>query len=202
MIFVLGAMTILAIPFLAQAASPDAGTILRDIEDKPTLPERERDGIIETLPQETVPEVKGPRVLVKGFQIKGATLFTEETLQGVLKEYINKELTFAELFKAAEKITSYYAAEGYITRAYLPPQEVTDGIIKIILIEGRLEDVVPDKDSESRLDFNRAKQYIIAAQDINKPLRLDRLERGMLLLNDLPGIAAASNLRAGAKGEW
>ena len=196
MVLVLCGMTI---PFGAQAASPDAGTILRDIEDKPTLPARERDGTIETLPRETTPEIKGPRVLVKGFQIKGATLFTEETLQGVLTEYINKELTFAQLLKAAEKITSYYAAQGYVTRAYLPPQELVDGIIKIILIEGRLEDVVPDKDSESRLDFNRAKQYIIAAQDINKPLRLDRIERGMLLLNDLPGITAASNLRAGTK---
>lgn len=186
------------IPFAAQAAPPDAGTILR-VEDKPTLPARERDVITETIPQETKPEVKGPKVLVKGFQIKGATLFTEETLQEVLEEYIGKELTFAELHQAAGKLTSYYAAKGYITRVYLPPQELRDGIIKIMLIEGRLEDVVPDKDSESRLDFNRAKQYIITAQDINKPLRLNRIERGMLLLNDLPGITALSTLRAGTK---
>lgn len=181
------------------ASQPDAGTILRDIKDKPALPEREPDGKIETRPDVIAPEVAGPKVLVKGFRIKGATIFKEEALTALLQEYIGKELAFSELQKAAEKITAYYTAHGYIARVYLPPQEIKDGIVEIAVIEGRLEDVVPDKESKSRLDFQGAKQYITASQGIGETVRMDWLERGMLILNDLPGVAADSVLQPGTK---
>ena len=189
-----------SVPCVSHAASqPDAGTILRDIKDKPALPEKEPDGKIETRPDVIAPEVAGPKVLVKGFRIKGATIFKEEALLALLQEYIGKELAFSELQKAAEKITAYYTAHGYIARVYLPPQEIKDGIVEFAVIEGRLENVVPDKESKSRLYFQGAKQYITASQGLGETVRMDQLERGMLILNDLPGVAADSVLQSGTK---
>ena len=181
------------------ASRPDAGTILRDLKDEPALPERQPDVKIETKPDVIVREVAGPKVLVKGFRIKGETIFKEEALAASLQEYIGKELTFSELQKAAEKITAYYTAHGYVARAYLPPQEIKDGIVDIAVIEGRFEDVVPDKESDSRLDFQRAKKYITASQGLGEPISMDRLERGMLILHDIPGVAASSTLQPGTK---
>ena len=187
-------------PFVSFVASqPDAGTILRDIKDKPALPLGEPDGKVEIRPKEVAPEVAGPKVFVKGFRIKGALIFKEEALLPLLQGYIGKEHTFSELQKAADTITAHYAAHGYIARVYLPPQEIQDGIVEIVVIEGRLEEVIPDKESKSRLNFQRAKQYITVSQGIGEPVRMNRLERGMLILNDLPGVAAASTLQHGTK---
>jgi hemolysin activation/secretion protein len=181
------------------ASPPDAGAILRDIRDKPALLPGESDGKVEIRPREVAPAVAGPKVFVKGFRIKGAVIFKEETLLPLLQGYISREHSFSELQQAADKIVAYYAAQGYIVRAYLPPQEIRDGIVEIAVIEGRLEEVLPDKESKSRLNFPRARQYMTASQPIGEPVRMDRLERGMLILNDIPGVAAASTLQQGTK---
>ncbi len=181
------------------AAQPDAGTILRDIKDKPALPTGEADGNVEIRIREAAPAVAGPKVLVKGFRIKGASIFPEKTLLPLLQEYIGKECSFAELQQAAETITAYYAAQGYIARVYLPPQDVQDGIVEIAIIEGRLENVVPDKENRSRLNFERASRYITSSQKLGEPVDMKRLERGMLILNDTPGVAGASTLQQGTK---
>lgn len=196
-IFLLGG---LPAPFTAHGASPpDAGAILREIKDPPAIPERAPDSIIETSPETSGPEVAGPKIFVKGFRITGATLFAEETLAALLQEESGKNLSFSELQKAAEKITAYYTVRGYLARAYLPPQEIKDNIVEIAVIEGRLEEVIPGPESESPLDFQLAKQYITASQGIGEPVRMDRIERGMLLLNDLPGMTASSTLQPGTQ---
>jgi len=181
------------------ASQPDAGAILRDIGDKPALLPGEAEGNVEIQTKEAVPVVVGPKVFVKGFRIKGTTIFKEETLLPPLQGYIGKENTLSGLQQAADKITAYYAMHGYIARVYLPPQEIQNGIVKIVVIEGRLEEVIADRESKSRLNPPLAGRYITATQGTGEVIHMKRLERGMLLLNDLPGVGAASTLRQGTK---
>ena len=94
------------------------------------------------------------------------------------------------------RINELYRTRGYIaSRAYLPPQEIVDGIVRIAVVEGRLGAIVASSTASLR------------PQVIENHLR--RLEEGQvverapivratLLLNDLPGIEATATLRAGA----
>ncbi|MBV5340633.1 MAG: hypothetical protein J0665_13935, partial [Deltaproteobacteria bacterium] len=90
-------VTLLAASTLAASAAvpagqPDAGSILRDIGDKPkALPERPPERPLKTEPAPPA-LLKGPKVMVKGFHIIGATLFSEAELQGVLAEFIDRDL--------------------------------------------------------------------------------------------------------------
>jgi len=182
------------------AAPPDAGTIIRDIKDKPfEVPPHKPDEIIKPSVTPKEPEVKGPKIFIRGFRIKGSTRFTEEQLKTLIAEYVGKELSFAELEDVTKKIAAYYKAAGYVVRVYMPEQEVKDGIVEIIVVESRLESIELDKDSKSRLPFDRAKRYITQYQPIGELLRVDKMEKGMLLLNDLTGISVTSNLQPGSK---
>ncbi len=63
---------------------PDAGTLLREQPTPPVLPSTPQK-IEPAAPVEQAAEVAGPKILVKGFRIKGAVLISETELQGQLK---------------------------------------------------------------------------------------------------------------------
>lgn len=180
------------------ASPPDAGTIQREVEKQ--IKEQAPSPVPAPAPRPppspvTIP--RGIKVLVKDFHITGAKLFTEEKLKSLLAGFIGKELTISELQKAAETIDDFYMTKGFIAHAQLPEQEIRNGVVEIIVVEGKLEGVDIDGITKSRLRGESAKNYIIAAQPAGEPIRISSLERGMLLLNDIPGVSATSVLQPG-----
>ena len=79
------------------------------------------------------PALKAPesaRFPVKGFRISGAAAFTEAELLPLLKDFVGKELSLADLLRAADTITRYYRDRGYfVARAYIPAQDIQDGVV-------------------------------------------------------------------------
>lgn len=202
--FVILAATVVVIAIwcgAVMAAPPDAGSILREIGDKPfqAPPPAKPEELIKpkTAPKE--PEAKGPKVLVRGFKIKGATRFTEEQLKAVISGYIGRELSFGELDEIIKKLAAFYKERGYLARVYMPEQEIKDGIVEIVVVESRLESIEQDKDGKSRISFDRAKRYISNQQPEGELIMIEKMEKGMLLLNDLPGVTVTSSLEAGSK---
>ena len=50
---------------------------------------------------------------------------------------IGKNVTFKELQDLIENFNYLYATKGYVTaRAFLPPQTIENGVVKINLVEG------------------------------------------------------------------
>ena len=102
----------------AQGTSPppDAGTILREQEQKPLeVPTRPAPGI--KLDEPARPALKPadtPRILLKGFRVTGNTAFAESELLGLVGEYVGKEAGFAEFDQAAARISRYYREHGYM----------------------------------------------------------------------------------------
>jgi len=180
------------------AAPPDAGSIMRDIDEKPKiLPENPPEKLLTPAPTPAKIQ-QGPTVMVKGFHITGATLFSESELQAVLEEFTGRELDLNELNQAAQTLATYYTAKGYMAQVLLPPQEIKDGIIIIKVIEGKLGAVEVTPDSGVRFSNDRVVRTIIHNQAVGEPIRIESIEKGLLLLNDNPGIAASANLQPGA----
>lgn len=64
---------------------------------------------------------------------------TEEQVRTIMQPYIGQQVTLADLERIVEQITAIYRDQGYLTtQAYIPPQEVTDGVIRIRVVEGRI----------------------------------------------------------------
>ncbi|WP_423382563.1 ShlB/FhaC/HecB family hemolysin secretion/activation protein [Burkholderia sp. LMG 32019] len=180
------------------AQVPDAGRAMRDIETpRPDLPP-------ETVPELTVapsedaaesaPEA-GPRVLVRAFVLEGNTVFDSDTLLPLVADLAGGTLSFAELQRAAGRITAYYRGHGYVlARAYLPRQDIDDAVVRIEIVEGRYGEI--SIQNHSRV-LGAALRQPLSALHSGDVVRGPDLERSLLLLDDLAGVGARGTLRPG-----
>jgi len=179
-------------------ATPDAGALLRDYEKNtaPTLEPAKPAEVSGTAPAQEIARV-GTKVKVRSFNISSKQ-FTEATLREVVKEYVGKELTLAELQQAALKISDYYRQQGFLARAYLPQQKIQNGVVNIAVLEGSLTNIIVDPKSSTRLDNDIAVGIIADRMPVGQVLRSDNLQEGIRILNEIPGVTATAALESGS----
>jgi hemolysin activation/secretion protein len=108
-----------------------------------TVPLPEEPPVLLEEPPTPEPPTEPPdqtQVAVEKILVVGSTVFTPEDLAPVLAPYEDQLLTLAELQQAADAVTQLYLNRGYITsRAVLPNQTITDGLVQLQVLEGSLE---------------------------------------------------------------
>jgi len=142
-------------------------------------------------------------IIVKEFVFEGNTAFSDRELADVLKDFVGREITFAQLLEAEALITKKYTDRGFINSgAVIPTSDrpfSRDGAVVIIsIVEGGLEDIKVT--GLRHLDPNYVRSRVaIAAQ---KPLNKNRLLEALQLLQLNPLIDNISTeLSAGARPE-
>jgi len=152
--------------FLAQNSQTPPGNIPSDLNRErvpnpllppPTRPDPNRDRFLQPAPQpepepppapptvEPQPPAPVPQPLpaeaipVQKIQVVGSTILSPDEINALVKPLEGRSSTLAELQQVADKITEIYLNRGYITsRAVLPPQTLTAGVVQIQVIEGKL----------------------------------------------------------------
>jgi hemolysin activation/secretion protein len=172
---------------------PDAGRILETIKQVPT-PDFSSDSqpqvnvIAPIRPAMTAPV--GASFLVNGFKILGNTVLPESDLQSKLSVLIGKKLNLQQLREATEQISNYYRAKGYlIARAYVPSQQISNGIVEVQVIEGRRDKVKLESIGSPIVQSNVQVDFINNAIPQNAVISDFQLERALLLLSDTPGVS-------------
>nr|WP_228395633.1 ShlB/FhaC/HecB family hemolysin secretion/activation protein [Burkholderia cepacia] len=187
-----------SLPGQAHAQVPNAGTTMRDVEtSRPALPQ-EAAPDLEIVPSESAaqpPPEAGPRIVVRAFEVGGNTVFDSATLQALVAGLAGDTLGFADLQRAAERITAYYRERGYVlARAYLPKQDIEDGVVRIEVAEGRYGKI--EIQNHSRV-VDAVLRQPLSALHSGDVVRGSSLERSLLLLDDLAGVGARGTLRPG-----
>lgn len=183
------------------APLPDAGSLLREQQQTaPQLPDRL------PKPDEAATE-RAPltdssiKVTVKAFRFSGISgIATEAELQELLAGAIGKEQGLADLQRLAAQVTSYLRSKGFfLARAYLPKQEITAGIVEIAVIGGRVDGgaVIRTK-PPVRISSGILQDMLDDGIKSGQALQSNQLERSLMLINDLPGVAAKGTLERGA----
>ena len=127
--------------------------------------------------------------------IEGVTAYRPEQLRSLYARFIGQEISVADLFAISESITERYRADGYlISRALVPAQRIENGIARIQVIEGFVSEV--SVEPADPVLARRAERAVASS----RPLTLSRLERSLLLLNDLPGVTAQGLIEPAAGG--
>ena len=198
-------LSALAVTFLATLSAhaapvaPDAGQTIRELQKQPAL----------HAPKTTAPlrleedvtrrgSANGDvRIAVNGIRVSGSSAFAAAELEALVSDLIGGEHTLAELYQGAARITAYYRERGYIiARAYLPAQEIQDGVVVIDVVEGRI--VERQITNQSRLSDERANGYLREIKS-GEALQAAPVERALLLLNDTPGVGGTrATLQPGA----
>jgi hemolysin activation/secretion protein len=133
------------------------------------------------------------RFLLRDIRIVGATKIPPKTFEPLIAPLRGHEVTLHDINAVADAIESQYHAAGYpITRAFVPPQRVSNGIFTIRVVEGFVGGAsVHGGDPAERALIRGYMDPVVGA----KPLEMPALERALLLANDLPGVAASGLLR-------
>jgi hemolysin activation/secretion protein len=177
---------------------PGAGDILRQQAPKEPLPISPSTAPV--LPQVTPPKpalapTTKVNVTVKDFRFTGNTVFPAAELREVVREFIGKTLDFNGLNDAASRVQRYYRERGYfLAVAYLPQQEIKDGIVEIALLEGRLGSINLQMDPKTKLRESFARGILDAHLKPGDLITENALERPLLLLRDLPDMEVSSEL--------
>lgn len=189
--------------FLATALShaqslPDAGALQQQIErDRKTLLPKSIPSEAPALPQ-VAKEKSGAVISVTSFQFTGNTLLSKERLESAVAPYLNKAMDLQELQKATAAVADAYRDAGWIVRAYLPTQEIVDGIVVIRVIEAVFGNIRRDGQDATRIPESQVIRLIETQQKPGTPLSIKALDRGLLLADDLPGVSVNGALKAGA----
>lgn len=191
----------LALGFTAigvQAATPDAGSLQRAIEReiKPAIPAAQP---LQPTGPAPIKAPSGPQITVKAFRFVGNTLFDEAALQVIVKPWLDKPLGMTDLHEAATAVAEAYRAAGWVVNAFLPRQDVTEGVITIQIIEAKFGGTRIDGPAATQVRTDLILDRLQARQQVGAPLNSVQLDRGLLLADDLPGVALTGALGAGQK---
>lgn len=103
-------------------------------------------------------------------------------------------ITIEQLDGIASKLTEYYRSRGFIlATAFVPEQEVTDGIIELKVLEGTLGSVTVSNNKVF------SDEVISSAfnPEIGEPVTEEKIESALRRINDLPGIRVRGSFSPG-----
>lgn len=136
-------------------------------------------------------------VLIKKIVFSGNTVVDTATLQKVVESFIDRELTLQEMSELADLITMKYQENGYIlARAYLPEQEIQDGLLKISIAEGKIGQIKVT--GKTRYQDRVIKRYF-EQQEKHGVVKESLLEKGLLLTKEMPEMETEVILKGGEK---
>ena len=138
-------------------------------------------------------------VQVRGFTLVGNTLLSTEELRKALAPFTDRVMTLDQLREAADAVTSTYREAGWMVRAILPQQEIKDGIVTIQIIEAIFGGASVQGAEPKRIEASRLVRMAQSRLESGKPLNARRLDRVLLLLDDLPGVGVSGHLVQGQR---
>jgi len=152
---------------------------------------------IEKPPPPPAPPGGEATLQVSRIEFSGHTVFKTKELETLVAPVLGKVLTLRELNEVVSKVSDYYVAHGYIlAQAYLPPQEIREGVVQVAILEGEIGaiQVTGNKRYSSETILN-------AMEPVKKRhvLHEATLETALNELNDYPGLKVQAALKPGAR---
>lgn len=175
---------------------PSAGTQLQQIPPSPTLQKSPAEISLVPSAADVIPETDNVKINVQRIQITGMRAYSETDLVMQTEFKPNSELTLPELRVMAAKIADYYHKNGYfVAQAYLPAQEIKNGVVSIAVIEGQYGEIIVRNSTNlsNRLVYSQLEG--INSGDVITSVPL---ENRLLRLSDIAGVKINSTLAPGA----
>ncbi len=137
----------------------------------------------------------GSTFFVRLIKIKGNTVFSDATLAPIVDVGEGLDMTLGILNLYSQEIRAYYLSRGYfLAKAFVPKQEIVDGVVKVVVEEGKIGNIkvtgnetIPTKDILKR--FKKFSKERIPNEKT--------LESALLELNDIIGVQAKSLVKPG-----
>lgn len=182
---------------------PDAGALQQQLERQiPSLQNLPSVGPSAQLPQRS-PTKDEEKIEVSDFRLKGRTLVPQEDLDKVIQPWRNRSLSLNQIQDVANAISNAYRLHDYVAQVLVPEQKIENGIVDLQIIEvqlGRISiengGINPDN---PRFTNQLAREYLLERNQENAPLRVNRLQRAIMIVSETPGANLTGTLEPGEK---
>lgn len=176
----------------AQIVPPDAGRTLQQLRTDRSPPASQSGGLLDDKPASAASsaptDADAARVRITAVHVVDARAFDVAVLEALLADLPGHDWSLPQLRQAADRITDYYHRRSYrLARAYVPAQTLRNGELRIAVIEGRLGEVRVN--NATRLDDGRLREFIDAQFPTDTLIETAAANRGLLVLQSLPGVA-------------
>ena len=183
-------------PSLFAQQPPSAGSQIQQIPPAP-VPQKAAPTIrIQPSSAPATPASDAAKIVVSSLQVTGAQTYSEAELVALTGFSPGSELTLADLRSMALKITEHYRSKGYfVAQAYLPAQEIRNGAVIVVVVEGQYGKIAVR--NQSNLSDTLVQRQLDGL-NTGDPIAIAPLESRLLLLSDIPGVNVTSTLTPGA----
>ncbi|CAN5378746.1 ShlB/FhaC/HecB family hemolysin secretion/activation protein [soil metagenome] len=154
-------------------------------------------GPSQALPQATQAAPATGSFVLRGITFKGATQLSSAELMALTTGRIGRDVTMADLEAIAKAVSDLYRQRGFfLARAFVPVQEVKDGVVEISVVEGAVNRVIVRLAKDAPISQERVTKMLEPLRP-GTPLDGNVYERTVLMLSDMPGLAVQSGLEEG-----
>ncbi|RAU44641.1 ShlB/FhaC/HecB family hemolysin secretion/activation protein [Pseudomonas sp. RIT412] len=188
-------------PLVANAApTPGEQDLIRDRQERLLQEQQRRLDELKSLPgQPPAPAQPNPVPDTRCFtintiELKGADSLSESERNRLTQPYLGQCLGVSQLNELLKVITNLYIEKGLVTsRAYLPQQDLSQGHLQVLVIEGRLEKLGGDADSglterELAMTFPGREGQLVNLREIEQMVdQLNRLPSNQAQMELTPG---------------
>ncbi len=188
------------LPSHAQVSTP--APFLNVTPDAPLREEAEPSSVDKKAHDQAAPEMAKPlaevSINVSRFDLTGVDAKTAKKLQARLRPYVGEGKSFEDLSNAAQVVTAYMQSEVgyYLAYAYLPAQNITQGVVRIEVLPGILEAVEVNWPDDLRVNREVIEAHLRALKP-GTIIKVSDVERVVFLLNDLRGIRMTFAIKPG-----
>jgi hemolysin activation/secretion protein len=185
-------------PNIFGQTAPGAGSIFQTVPPATVRPESGPTIEDKVSRPRAIADVEGLRLDIKGFRIAGLTVASAEDFADDLSSFIGKDKRFQDLLDAAAAVKRHLAGLGYfLADVVVPEQKISNGIVELQVLEGRLGKVRLNVDPAARIDRDLLLSYISGLQEGGQ-IEASEVERALFQIHDLRGIVATSSFAPGA----
>ena len=179
--------------------TPSAGRLQQQIERDQQLNKKPQALPKPTAPTNIATPTSGQTVVVNAFKFEGNTLLSNDELQAAVAPLLGRALDFAKLQSSALVVGDLYRSKGWVVQAYLPEQDITQGVVTIAITEAVFGQTLI-AGAPAALIFSKELLSIFAHQQKSDQfVDINAIDRALLLADDLPGVKVSGALSQGSK---
>lgn len=180
-----------------QPETPKMAEINHLLEDKPALPPTVGSK------EAQIADAEVAFVTLREIKFKGNRAISTDELLKIAAKFIGIPLGMQDFSDISSSVENFYKDHNYIARVVPLPQDLTDGVLELEVVESVLSKIKIEEGLKGMpLTQNQIIALLKAQQPTGTNLNTKQLDRGLSLSNELPGINVAGTLKEGdAQGE-
>ncbi|WP_167481326.1 ShlB/FhaC/HecB family hemolysin secretion/activation protein, partial [Acidovorax cavernicola] len=140
------------------------------------------------------PSAGGLRFDVREIRFTPSAILAPADLEAIAAQYRGRQVSLAELQELVLQVNELYKAKGVVTAiATIAPQDISNGVVEVKLVEGRVGEVGISGNATTHTSYIQARLGLVAGEIVD----LNELEDSLVWFNRTNDVRLEADLQPG-----